>query len=283
MLQPNAILASLSAGDTAALRPHLRPVQLRQKTVLYEAGDLVKSVYFPTSVVISLVVTLATGETTEAAMVGNDGAIGMASALDGKIAMSQGIVQLGGDAMVCDPAAFRGAALQSETLIATVMRHEQALFAQAQQSTACMANHEVEARLCRWLLRARDLSGSDDLPFTQEFLGQMLGVRRTSVTTVAYALQGAGIVEYSRGKIHIVDVERLKESACECYETVKEQHRALVAPPRNPIDPIASLPDANLFAAESAGEPTAPGDDSRMRETLPGEQAPWNRGAATRN
>jgi hypothetical protein len=102
------------------------------------------------------VVTLATGETTEAAMVGKDGAIGVASALDGKVALSRAIVQLSGDAMVCDPAAFKGTALQSEKLISKVMRHEQTLFAQAQQSTACMANHGVEARLCRWLLRARD-------------------------------------------------------------------------------------------------------------------------------
>ena len=231
MLQSNAILASLSASDTASLRPHLRPVRLRQKTALYEAGDLIQSVYFPTSAVVSLVVTLATGETTEAAMIGNDGAVGMASALDGKIALSRAVVQLDGEAIICDSGAFRGAVLQSESLLAIVMRHEQALFAQAQQSTACMANHEVEARLCRWLLRARDLSGSDELPFTQEFLGDMLGVRRTSVTSVAHALQGAGIVQYSRGRIRIVDVERLKDSACECYETVKEQHRNLITPP----------------------------------------------------
>jgi CRP-like cAMP-binding protein len=228
--QSNAILASLSAGDAAALRPHLQRVHLPQKAVLHDAGDLVKSVCFPIDAVISLVVTLTTGETTEAAMVGYDGAVGTASALDGKIAMSQAIVQLSGDAMVCDPAVFRSAALQSVSLISMVVRHEQALFAQAQQSTACMANHEVEARLCRWLLRARDLSGSDDLPFTQEFLAEMLGVRRTSVTTVAHALQGAGIVKYSRGKIHIEDVERLKESACECYETVQQQYRNLVVP-----------------------------------------------------
>jgi CRP-like cAMP-binding protein len=237
--QSNAILASLSASDTASLQQHLRRVPLRQKTALYEAGDLIQSVYFPTDAVVSLVVTLSTGETTEAAMIGNDGAVGMASALDGKIALSRAIVQLDGEAVLCDSAAFRGAVLQSERLIATVMRHEQALFAQAQQSTACMANHEVEARLCRWLLRARDLSGSDELPFTQEFLGDMLGVRRTSVTTVAHALQGAGIIEYSRGKIRIVDVERLRESACECYETVKEQHRNLVSSPPSQIDPIA--------------------------------------------
>jgi CRP-like cAMP-binding protein len=165
MFQSNAILASLSASDASALR---KATHLQQKTVLFEAGDLISAVYFPINAVVSLVVTLATGETTEAAMVGRDGAIGIASALDGKVAMSRAIVQLSGDAMVCDPAAFRGAALQSESLIAKVMRHEQTLFAQAQQSTACMANHEIDARLCRWLLRARDLSGSDQLPFTQD-------------------------------------------------------------------------------------------------------------------
>ena len=164
-------------------------------------------------------------------MVGRDGAIGIASALDGKVAMSRAIVQLSGDAMVCDPAAFRGAALQSESLIAKVMRHEQILFAEAQQSTACMAHHEVDARLCRWLLRARDLSGSDQLPFTQEFLAEMLGVQRTSVTTVARTLQEAGIVKYRRGKIEIIDIEGLREGACECYETVKEQYGQLLGAP----------------------------------------------------
>jgi len=227
MLHVNAFLASLSATDGAALRPHLKPTYLQQKTVLYEAGDTIHSVYFPISAVVSLVVTLATGETTEAAMVGKDGAMGIASALDGKVALSRAIVQLGGDAMVCDPAAFRGAALQSESLISKIMRHEQTLFAQAQQSTACMANHEIDARLCRWLLRARDLSGSDQLPFTQEFLAEMLGVRRTSVTTVARTLQEAGMIRYSRGRIEIRDLDGLREGACECYETVKEQHQQL--------------------------------------------------------
>jgi CRP-like cAMP-binding protein len=108
------------------------------------------------------------------------------------------------------------------------MRHEQTLFAQAQQSTACMANHQVEARLCRWLLRARDLCGNDHLPFTQEFLAEMLGVRRTSVTTVAHTLQQAGMIKYRRGRIEILNVEGLRDSACECYKTVKEQHDQLL-------------------------------------------------------
>jgi len=221
----------LSESDAAALRPHLKATHLQQKTVLYEVGDAIKTVYFPTTAVVSLVVSLATGEMTESAMVGKDGAVGMASALDGNVAMCRAVVQLGGDAMMCEPAAFRGAALQSEKMLSKVMRHEQALFAQAQQSTACMAHHEVDARLCRWLLRARDLSGSDHLPFTQEFLAEMLGVRRTSVTTVARTLQEAGMVKYTRGKIEILDIEGLHEGACECYETIKEQYQQLLLVP----------------------------------------------------
>jgi CRP-like cAMP-binding protein len=235
MPRSNALLASLSASDTAALRPHLKATHLQQKTVLYEVGDTVQTIYFPINAVVSLVVSLATGEMTESAMVGADGAIGIASALDGKVSLSRAIVQLSGDAIACNPTAFRGAALQSETLIAKVMRHEQTLFAQAQQSTACMANHEVEARLCRWLLRARDLSGSDHLPFTQEFLAEMLGVRRTSVTSVARTLHEAGMIKYTRGKIEILDVEGLHDTACECYETIKEQYNQLLGPfPRSP-------------------------------------------------
>ena len=129
LLHSNAILASLSASDTAALRPHLKATHLQQKTVLYETGDTVRAVYFPISAVVSLVVSLTTGEMTEAAMVGNDDGVGLASALDGKVAMCRAIVQLGGDAMVCEPAAFRSAVMQSENLISKVMRHEQTVFA----------------------------------------------------------------------------------------------------------------------------------------------------------
>jgi CRP-like cAMP-binding protein len=204
---------------------------LQQKTVLHNTGDTINKIYFPTTAVVSLVVALESGEMTEAAMVGKDGAVGIASALDGKLAINRAIVQLGGDAIVCDQAAFRSAALQSESLITTVMRHEQTLFAQAQQSTACMAYHEVDARLCRWMLRTRDLLGSDQLPFTQDFLAEMLGVQRTSVNTVARTLQEAGLIKYRRGQIEIIDVEGLLEGACECCEVVKEQYSQLLGAP----------------------------------------------------
>jgi CRP-like cAMP-binding protein len=102
------------------------------------------------------------------------------------------------------------------------------VYAQAQQSAACFATHHIQSRLCRWLLRARDLSGSDTLNFTQEYLADMLGVRRSSVTVVAHTLQAAGMIKYSRGKIQIVDVEALQDGTCECYGTVKRNYARLL-------------------------------------------------------
>jgi hypothetical protein len=203
----NALLASLSPGDAAAIQPHLKSIDLEHKRILYEAGATVDQVYFPTGAVVSLVIGLSTGEMIEAAMVGRDGVVG----------------------------ALKGASLQSHTLLSKLIRHEQILYAQAQQSAACMAAHDVESRLCRWLLRARDLAGSDNLMFTQEFLAEMLGVRRTSITVVAHTLQQAGMIKYSRGKIQILDVEGLRDAACECYESVKEHYAQLLgngSPPR---------------------------------------------------
>jgi CRP-like cAMP-binding protein len=231
MPSKNLLLASLSAGDAAAIQPHLKHIQLEHRKILFETGDPIDAVYFPTSAIVSIVVGLSTGEMVEAAMVGRDGVVGASSALDGKISLSRAIVQIAGDTLVCDVDALKGAALQSHTLLSKLIRHEQTVFSQAQQSTACMASHDVEARLCRWLLRARDLSGSDALVFTQEFLAEMLGVRRTSVTTTAHTLQRAGMIKYSRGKIQILDLEALREGACECYETVNSNYQALLGGP----------------------------------------------------
>jgi CRP-like cAMP-binding protein len=224
----NLLLCALSATDAAAIRPHLRSVNLEHQKILFDAGDFIDVVYFPTSAIISLVVALSTGEMIEAAMVGRDGVVGASSALDGKIALSRAIVQLAGAGFTCDVDALKGAALQSVSLLSKLIRHEQTVYAQAQQSTACMATHDVEARLCRWMLRARDLADSDTLEFTQEFLAQMLGVQRTSVTSVAHILQRAGMIKYSRGRIQILDLEALRDTACECYETVNSHYQALL-------------------------------------------------------
>jgi len=230
----NLLLDSLSPEDLALLRPHLKLLRVEQRKVLFEAGAGVHTAYFPLTAIISLVVGLLNGETVEAAMVGCDGVVAASPALDGKTSLSKGVVQLSGDLLVCDAAALKAAALQSETLLSVLIRHEQTLFAQAQQSAACMANHHIEARLCRWLLRARDLARSDTLLFTQEYLAEMLGVRRTSVTTVAHTLQRAGMIQYARGKIHFLDVQAVQDTACECYEAVKSHHELLLGHNRRP-------------------------------------------------
>ena len=224
----NILLSLLSTSDLKRLEPYLKPTQFEQHHVLFEADEQIRHVYFPTGGVVSLVVTLSTGETVEVAMVGLDGVVGASAALDGKVALSRGIVQLGGEIVVCDTEALKSTALQSPKLLALLIRHEQTVFSQAQQSAACFATHQVVARLSRWLLRARDLSGSDTLLFTQEYLAQMLGVRRTSVTVVAHTLQAAGLIKYARGKIQILDTEGLQDSACECYATVKSQYWKLI-------------------------------------------------------
>jgi CRP-like cAMP-binding protein len=224
----NLLLSQLSPADSQALAPHLKPAHFDQHHVLFEADEQIRHVYFPTSAVVSLVITLSTGEMIEAAMVGIDGIVGASAALDGKVALSRGIVQLGGDIVVCDTDALKSTALQSPTLLSLLIRHEQTMYAQAQQSAACFATHLVEARLCRWLLRARDLSASDHLPFTQEYLAEMLGVRRTSVTAVAHTLQEAGLIKYARGKIQIIDAKGLQQNACECYGTVKAHYQRLL-------------------------------------------------------
>ncbi len=226
----NLLLASLSESDAAALRPHLKSVHLDHERVLFEAGGKVTDIYFPTGAIVSLVVGLSSGEIIEAAMVGKDGVVGAFAALGGNIPINRAIVQLAGPALTCKVSELRSAVLQSQSLLSTLFRHEQTVYAQASQSAACMAAHQVEARLCRWLLRARDLAGTDNLQFTQEFLAEMLGVKRTSVTLHARTLQQAGMIKYSRGHIQITDVEALQETVCECYGTVKSYYQALLGP-----------------------------------------------------
>jgi hypothetical protein len=153
---------------------------------------------------------------------------GGSTALDGTVALNRGIVQIPGTASVLPVQQIRKFVEDSVAFRTTLIRHLQVLLVQAQQSAACNASHTAEARLARWLLRAHDLSGSDLLPLTQEFLGQMLGLRRTSVTLVAQTLQHAGLIRYSRGRIQITDLQGLNDAACECYGTVKAHYDGLL-------------------------------------------------------
>ena len=204
-------------------------MELKFGEVVAEAGSPIRQVYFPYSGVISLVVELDVGAMVETAMVGRDGVLNAAPALDGKVSLNKGIVQSAGSAGTIEVNRFRRLANEFEPFRSLLIRHEQVLFAQSQQSAACNASHSVEARMCRWLLFMRDLAGNDDLMLTQEFLAQMLSVRRPSVSIVASPLQKAGLIKYSRGRVRLLDVKGLEKRACECYGTVKAHYQRLLS------------------------------------------------------
>src|SRR5258705_3227900 len=179
---PNHFLQTISRGDFELLRPHLREGKLVQGNVLFDMGSQIERLYFPTAGVVSFVVAMSTGDMIEAGMIGNDSVVGTPAALDGALALNRAVVQVEGDGFSIEVPHIRAAVATSKSLRITLYQHDQMLLAQAQQSAACNAKHEIEERLCRWLLRTHDLVKDDKINLTQEFLAQMLGVRRTSVT-----------------------------------------------------------------------------------------------------
>jgi CRP-like cAMP-binding protein len=224
----NHLLQALPPAELEALQPRLGLVELVRETVLVEAGSRLTHVYLPHSGAISMMVRLSEGQSVEVATIGRDSVFGAAVALEGGISLTSAVVVLPGTASVLELADFHAAVDRSVTFRTALARHEQALFALAQQSAACNASHSVEARLSRWLLRARDLCDSATLPLTQEFLAQLIGVQRNAVSIVAHALQEAGIISYSRGHIDITNANGLRETACECYAAVKAHHHRLL-------------------------------------------------------
>src|SRR4051812_31960421 len=224
----NHFLVSLPAQDSDLLRPHLREQPLTQRSVLFRAQEQMERVYFPTEGVISLVVALSDGFMVEAGMFGSNSVVGGGSALDGRLAINQAIVQVEGTSLTVDSGVLRMLASESDTLRAGLMRHELMNLALTQQVAACNARHELDERLCRWLLQTRDLVDSDTLPLTQEFLAQMLGVQRSSVTIIARKLQESGLIKYRRGHIQVLDAIHLGDAACECYSTINHHFERLI-------------------------------------------------------
>jgi CRP-like cAMP-binding protein len=224
----NQLLQMLDAADFDLLRPHLVKTELVRETVLSEAGSPLRHVYFPHDGTISITVGLSEGQTIEVAMLGRDGIVGGGAALADGIAASDAVVLFPGTAATIEIPAFRHVAAASAPFRSLVIRHEQALLARAQQSLLCNTLHPVEARLARWLLRARDLSDTETLALTQETLAQMMGVRRNAVSLVAHALQRAGIIRYSRGQIEIIDLQALEATSCGCHLAAKAHYARLL-------------------------------------------------------
>jgi CRP-like cAMP-binding protein len=226
----NKLLASLSQEDFQLLIPHLSPVQLAQGTILAEPGDEVDHAYFPLSGAISLVVVMRDGKAVETGTVGREGVFGATSGSGCCKSQVTALVQLAMFASRIASTELKKAVSSSKAIADLCLRCNEGLLTQARIGAACNALHQIEARFCRWLLQSRDRAESDTIMLTQEFLAQMLGVRRTSVTEVASRLQATGAICYSRGVIKIIDLERLKALSCECYETLRvERCRWLAA------------------------------------------------------
>jgi CRP-like cAMP-binding protein len=223
----NTLLASLPRDHFDRLFPHLSIVSPAQGTVLVEAGDEVDQVYFPHYGMLSLLAVLRDGKAIETATVGREGVVGAMAGLGLYKSLVRVVVQM---PMTCSKIAathFRTAAAASDPVRNLCIRYNEVLLSQARVTAACNALHSIEARFCRWLLQSADRAGSNTVALTQEFLAEMLGVRRTSVTEVASRVQGAGVITYSRGVIKILDRAALLRMSCECYETLVDQSAAL--------------------------------------------------------
>jgi CRP-like cAMP-binding protein len=229
----NFILDSVDPDTAARLQPHLSLVHLREAQVLVDTHQRVQKVYFPHTGIISNVVQLSDGGSIETGMIGNDGEFGAGQAFDDKVSLNRVVIQVPGMASVIDSSTLCELALALPALRALLMKYEQFFFAQVQQAVACNAVHSVEKRTCKWLLRMHDLVGND-LPLTQEFLAEMMGVRRTSVTEVAGELQKKGLITYRRGHIHMNDLDRVRGHACECDAAIHSHHRKIFASSEQP-------------------------------------------------
>jgi CRP-like cAMP-binding protein len=227
----NRLLGALDAADLALVESKLAPVVLEKGALLYDPGDLVDAIYFPEDCVISLMTLMESGAAIESAAIGREGALGLMAAVSPRQSLSRAIVQVPGRARRISAAQLHRAWEQSAQIRDLVDRHNEALFAHAIHSVACNALHSVEARFCRWLLSCHDRIDSSTVSLTQEFLADMLGVQRTTVTVVARALQAAGLIRYRRGVVDIVDRTGLEAIACECYGAVRRNYQRLLPDP----------------------------------------------------
>ena len=223
----NLLLHSLRGPVLDLVRQHLRKVLLTSQSAIYEPGDLLTKAYFPEVGAISLVVVFASGRTIETAMVGRDGILGGLSALDAQRVSHRAVVQTEGAASVIDMGILRQIAREHDSLRSLLFRHARALFAQTQQLAACNASHSLESRLCRWLLRASDACGKRTLSTKQECIAEMLGVKRTSVSLIAHTMQQAGLIRNRRGRLELLNLNGLRECACECYSATAHHYRQL--------------------------------------------------------
>ncbi len=225
----NRLLATLSPADRALLDSAAEIVDLARGTILFGAGDEVSAVHFPApGTMVSLIVDLADGRSIEVATIGKEGAVGGIVSCGKVPAFARAEVQLAGPALRVETKALESAKVRSSHIRDIFCRYADALLAQIMQSVACNAAHPLEARLCRWLLTTHDRSLGEEIPLTQEYLAEMLGVQRTTVSVAAQALQREGLISYRRGSLRINRLDLVAEKACDCYRSVEEHFRSVL-------------------------------------------------------
>jgi CRP-like cAMP-binding protein len=219
----NYLLAALSPVERDRILPHLRLVAMPLGKVLYESGDELEYVYFPTDSIVSLLYVLESGASAEISVVGNEGLIGIALFMGGGTTPSRAIVQSAGHAYRLAGQHLKDEFHRNGGLQVLLLRYTQALITQMAQTAVCNRHHSVDQQLCRWLLLSLDRLPSNKLVMTQELIANMLGVRREGVTDAAGKLQKQGVIRYNRGQITVIDRPRLEQLCCECFAVVKRE------------------------------------------------------------
>ena len=226
----NHILDALPAEERERLFPHLELVEMVLGTVLYESGDTLRHIYFPTDSIVSLLYILEDGASAEIAVVGNEGALGVALFMGGETTPSRAIVQSAGFAYRLTGQRLKDEFERHGQMLHVLLRYTQSLITQMSQTAVCNRHHSVDQQLCRWLLLSLDRLPSSQLNMTQELISNMLGVRREGVTNAAGKLQELGVIRYNRGHITVLDRPKLETLSCECYAVVKKETDRLRSP-----------------------------------------------------
>jgi CRP-like cAMP-binding protein len=221
--QHNQLLAALSPEARERIYPQLQLVEMPLGKVLYESGDVMRHVYFPTDSIVSLLYVMEDGDSAEISVVGNEGVIGISLFMGGETTPSRAVVQSAGHAYQLIGHKLKDEFHRNGGMQILLLRYTQALITQMAQTAVCNRHHTVDQQLCRWLLLSLDRLASNELTMTQELIANMLGVRREGVTEAAGKLQKLGVIRYQRGKITVLDRPKLEQFACECYAVVKKE------------------------------------------------------------
>ncbi|HEX6321301.1 MAG TPA: Crp/Fnr family transcriptional regulator [Burkholderiales bacterium] len=224
----NRLLASLPEADYNGLLPHLERTPMPLGMAVYESGSAQGFVYFPTDSIVSLLYVLESGASTEIAVTGNEGLVGISLFMGGETTPSRAVVQSAGEGYRVRGAVLKRLFETSGEVQQLLLRYTQALITQMTQTAVCNRHHAVDQQLCRWLLLMLDRLAGNEVRMTQELIANMLGVRREGVTEAAGKLQADGLIEYSRGRIRVLDRPGLEARVCECYAVVKREYQRLL-------------------------------------------------------